>query len=713
MARLPTPGADENTWGDLLNDFLAQSLNTDGTIKPAAAQAAVPDATAATKGVIKLTNDLGGTVALPQVTGLRGRPLSTAAPASNSVLAYNATANEWEPQVAAGAPDATILSKGAVQLTGDLGGTAAAPTVPGKQPLDADLTAIAGLSPANDDIIQRKAGTWTNRTPAQIKTDLALTKSDVGLGTVPNVDATARPNHTGTQPAATISDFDTQVRTNRLDQMAAPTAAVGMNAQLLTNVATPVSDQDAATKAYVDALSQGLDVKQSVRAATTAGITLSGAQTIDGVPVVSGDRVLVKDQSAGSQNGLYVAALGAWNRTADANTSAEVTAGLFTFVTEGTANGNFGFVLATDDPIVLDTTVLSFTQFSGAGQITAGAGLTKTGNTLQIGQGAGITLSADDVAVDFTAVQAKDATLDAFAAYSTNGLLTQTAADAFTGRTITGTTNRISVTDGSGVAGNPTLDIGTDVLTLTGSQALTNKTLTDSTNNIAANGLRDATGTVSVSAAAAPAAGQILRAANSTTATWQDLSAGTVSFTAGGTIAATDVQAAIAEVAGDAAGALGGHAGDTTQHAGGTVAAQSVVETSFSTTSATSVDVTGSQTAAFEWDGRPLRVEVTASVNLSAAATGTLELWGRKNGGTWGQDIVTSASLGEAPFIATGNQSTRLTFFTIVPNGGFSPTIGDDLEFKLTMKVSGGITFTMLAGVFGIVWPGIVQVIRQ
>src|SRR5215213_8438215 len=78
----------------------------------------------------------------------------------------------------------------------------------GKQPADSDLTAIAGLSPANDDVIQRKAGAWTNRTPAQLKTDLALTKSDVGLGNVPNVDATNRSNHTGTQTASTISDFD-------------------------------------------------------------------------------------------------------------------------------------------------------------------------------------------------------------------------------------------------------------------------------------------------------------------------------------------------------------------------------------------------------------------------------------------------------------------------------------------------------------------------
>lgn len=180
-----------------------------------------------------------------------------------------------------------------------------------------------------------------------------------------------RTNHTGTQLAATISDFDTQVRTNRLDQMAAPTASVSMNSQLLTNVADPSGAQDAATKAYVDAVAVGLDVKASVRAATTADITLSGAQTIDGVSVIAGDRVLVKNQSTGSQNGIYVAAAGAWARAADADTSAEVTSGMFTFVTEGTANGNVGYVLTTDDPITLGTTALVFSAFSGPTNVAA------------------------------------------------------------------------------------------------------------------------------------------------------------------------------------------------------------------------------------------------------------------------------------------------------------------------------------------------------
>lgn len=170
-----------------------------------------------------------------------------------------------------------------------------------------------------------------------------------------------------TLTAAKISDFDTQVRTNPLNSLAAATGDYSMGGFKLTNLAAPVNPNDAARKADVDAAASGLDVKLSVRVATTANITLSGTQTIDGVAVVAGDRVLVKDQSTGSQNGIYVVAAGAWSRSTDADTSAEVTAGMFTFVTEGTANADSGWVLSANDPITLGTTALTFAQFSGGG----------------------------------------------------------------------------------------------------------------------------------------------------------------------------------------------------------------------------------------------------------------------------------------------------------------------------------------------------------
>ena len=198
--------------------------------------------------------------------------------------------------------------------------------------------------------------------------------------------------------ASNINNFDTAVRTSRLDQMAVPTSSVSLNSQKITSLAEPTNDQDAATKSYVDAARSGLDVKQSVRVATTESITLSGTQTIDGVSVIAGDRVLVKNQGAAT-NGIYTVAAGSWSRSTDADSSAEVTAGMFTFVSEGTENADSGWVLTTNDTITLGTTVLSFAQFSGAGQITAGSGLTKSGNTLNVGTASSsrIVVNSDDI----------------------------------------------------------------------------------------------------------------------------------------------------------------------------------------------------------------------------------------------------------------------------------------------------------------------------
>lgn len=195
--------------------------------------------------------------------------------------------------------------------------------------------------------------------------------------------------------------------TDTVNSLSVPTASFSMNSQKITNLATPIEDTDAATKGYVDAARAGLDVKASVRAATTAPIDLTtgGTLTIDSVVTQVGDRVLVKDQSTASENGIYVVAANAWSRSDDANSDAEVTAGLFTFVAEGTVNADAGFVLSTNDTITLGTTDLNFVQFSGAGQIIAGDGLTKSGNTLDVvGTTDRITINPDSVDIASTYV---------------------------------------------------------------------------------------------------------------------------------------------------------------------------------------------------------------------------------------------------------------------------------------------------------------------
>lgn len=184
----------------------------------------------------------------------------------------------------------------------------------------------------------------------------------------------------------------------RLDSIAAPTAPVSMNDQRITNLADPTSSQDAASKAYVDSFVQGLDAKPSVRVATAANITLSGSQTIDGVALSAGDRVLVRAQTDGTENGLYVVQTGAWNRATDADTSAEVTPGLYVFVEEGATYADTGWVLSNDGVITLGTTSLNFIQFSGAGQLNAGDGMTKTGNNFDVvGTANRIVANADSI----------------------------------------------------------------------------------------------------------------------------------------------------------------------------------------------------------------------------------------------------------------------------------------------------------------------------
>jgi hypothetical protein len=263
-------------------------------------------------------------------------------------------------------------------------------------------TQINTKSPSNNPTF---TGTVDISSTATIRFDGAT--ADANKTTLTVVDPTAGrtislPNASGT--AALVE--------NKLHDFALATSSVDLNNQKVTNLADPTNAQDAANKRYVDAAVVGIDWKASVRAATTGAVTLATAfengDTLDGVTLATGNRILVKDQTDGSENGIYVvAASGAPTRASDADTSAEVTASFAVFVEEGTVNGDAAWTLTNNGTVTIGTTVLVFTQFTGLGQITAGAGLTKTANTLDVIAGTGIVVNANDVAINTTVVARK------------------------------------------------------------------------------------------------------------------------------------------------------------------------------------------------------------------------------------------------------------------------------------------------------------------
>jgi hypothetical protein len=185
--------------------------------------------------------------------------------------------------------------------------------------------------------------------------------------------------------------------------LAPPTADISMGGFKIVSLGTPTAGTDAVTKAYVDAGISGLSWKDTVRLASTANVALTGLVAIDGVTPIASDRILLKNQTAPAENGIWVAAAGAWARATDAASGTDVL-NAAVFVSEGTANADTAWVMTTNAPITIGTTGLTWVQFGAGAVYSAGAGLTLTGNVFDVGAGTGITVAADTVAVDTTVI---------------------------------------------------------------------------------------------------------------------------------------------------------------------------------------------------------------------------------------------------------------------------------------------------------------------
>ena len=291
--------------------------------------------------------------------------------------------------------------------------------------IDAIVAQVDATAQELDDAIGGGSGTTLN----SLQSELDATQTGAGLGSDGTYTADAGTNYLTSAVSLVDADekLDAQMKTNAdaitaegvaraaADDLKVDLAGDTMGGNLdfadtykITGLAEPTDPQDAATKNYVDAFSAGLDPKESSRCATTANITLEDLQTIDGVNIAAGDRVLVRAQTDPTQNGIYVAVDGGpWTRATDfdGTPANEVSGGSFCFVEEGTLYQNMGFVVQFTGNVVVDTDDIVWVQFSGAGQVIAGAGIAKTGNEIYLKFGAGIMeLPSDEIGIDLYGV---------------------------------------------------------------------------------------------------------------------------------------------------------------------------------------------------------------------------------------------------------------------------------------------------------------------
>lgn len=267
--------------------------------------------------------------------------------------------------------------------------------------------ALAGALAGQVYFNQTLATAVVNNGSEDVPLDARL-RTGIPIGNL-DTDPLDRDNHTGTQLASTISDLSTVVQAYRLDQFAAPTAAVSLGGQVLNNVADPVADTDAANKRFVltavESAAAGIDAKPSVRAAFGTNVTLSGEQTIDGVELVDGDRFLAVGQTDAAENGSYVVRAGAWERALGIQTGlSELNPGAFWFVEEGTAYGKTQWRVENTGVIDTGTTDIQINQFGAVVAYSNGLGLNLAGTqfSVKVAPAGGILVDATGIKLDPT-----------------------------------------------------------------------------------------------------------------------------------------------------------------------------------------------------------------------------------------------------------------------------------------------------------------------
>jgi len=341
------------------------NITSVGTLTSVSSSGNVTGANLITGGIVSATGNVTASFFIGNGSQLTG--LNSAGVSNGNSNVNIATANGNVTIAAVGNTTMTITGTGA-NISGTLSATS---NITGGNLIVNNLTSTrVPYVGTSKQLTDTASLVWDN--PNQVlKVGAGATEigGDAGFGYLSTKNITASGN-------ANIGNIGTAIL------VATGTGSFGGNVNLnsfnIISLATPVNDTDAATKAYVDTVAQGLDTKASVVAATTVNITLTGAQTIDGISIVAGNRVLVKNQSAPAENGLYLCAAGSWTRTPDMDNWTEVP-GAYVFVETGTTQADTGWVCTSNAGGTIGVTAMTWAQFSGAGSYTAGTGLTLTG----------------------------------------------------------------------------------------------------------------------------------------------------------------------------------------------------------------------------------------------------------------------------------------------------------------------------------------------